>query len=203
MTTSGQVARRTPDAVAPAGSSAGGSARARPAPARQSGFDQHTARRLVRLALVGHMLRSRRFYERMAVGAIVLAALRGVGQENSASTMARLTAWNKREMERLERKVKQVADLSTEAGCTPHLAQGQPRRQGYRVAVAWVALRLMGIRVFIIDSPASRPGLPLWICQPNRTGWSRSRRARPVSWPMRPPMTYSAGPWRRSATGSA
>jgi hypothetical protein len=52
------------------------------------------------------MLRSHRFYERLAFAAIVVAALRGVGQENSASTMARLNAWNKREMDRLERKVK-------------------------------------------------------------------------------------------------
>jgi len=102
MTTSGQVARRTPDAVTPAGS--GGPSG--PAPASASGFDQHTAQRLVRLALVGHMLRSHRFYERLAFAAIVVAALRGVGQENSASAMARFSAWNKREVERLERKVK-------------------------------------------------------------------------------------------------
>jgi len=75
-------------------------------PARPSRFDQHTARRLVRLGLLGHMLRSPRFYERVAFAAIVLAALRGVGKENSASTMARVAAWNKREMERLERKVR-------------------------------------------------------------------------------------------------
>ena len=53
------------------------------------------------------MLRSRRFYERVAVAVIALRALRQMGQENRASTMARLAAWNKRELQRLERKAQQ------------------------------------------------------------------------------------------------
>jgi hypothetical protein len=65
------------------------------------------ATRLVWLAVVHHLLRSRRFYERVAVAVIALRALRQMGQENRASTMARLAAWNRREMQRLERKAKQ------------------------------------------------------------------------------------------------
>jgi hypothetical protein len=67
------------------------------------------ATRLVWLAVVHHMLHSRRFYERVALAVIALRALRQVGQENRASTMARLAAWNRREMQRLERKAKQPA----------------------------------------------------------------------------------------------
>jgi hypothetical protein len=57
-----------------------------------------------RLGVVGHVLRSRRFYEKVAVAAIVLGALRRIGQDNRASPIARLQAWNKREIQRLERK---------------------------------------------------------------------------------------------------
>jgi hypothetical protein len=67
------------------------------------------AMRLVRLGLVRHVLRSRRFYERVALAAIVLRALRQMGEENSANTMARLAAWNKREIQRLEHKAGQQA----------------------------------------------------------------------------------------------
>ncbi len=100
MAISGRDARRPPDAAA----LAGGSGPAGRAPA--SAADQKRAVRLIRLGLLRHMLRSHRFYERVAVGVIVLAALRGLGQENSASAMARLAAWNKREMERLGHKTK-------------------------------------------------------------------------------------------------
>ena len=101
MSRSGQDARRPPRAITPAGSGA-------PAP-RAPGVDHRTATRLVWLAVVHHMLHSRRFYERVAMAVIVLRALRQIGQENQASTMARLAAWNKREMQRLERKAKQPA----------------------------------------------------------------------------------------------
>jgi hypothetical protein len=56
--------------------------------------------RMVALATVIHMLRSRRFYQRMITVAIAVGALRRIGQENQASTMARLTAWDKRQVER-------------------------------------------------------------------------------------------------------
>jgi hypothetical protein len=69
----------------------------------RSGRDR-AAMRLTRLALLGHMLRSRSFYERVAFAAIVVAALAKLGQENQARNFARLAAWNKRQIERLERK---------------------------------------------------------------------------------------------------
>ena len=59
---------------------------------------------LVGLGVAGHVLRSRRLYEKVAVAAIVLGALRRIGQDNRASTMARLQAWDKRQIERMERK---------------------------------------------------------------------------------------------------
>jgi hypothetical protein len=101
MSRSGQDARKPPRAIAPASSSA-------PEP-RTPGSDHRTATRLVWLAVVHHMLHSRRFYERVAVAAIALRALRQMGQENRASTMERLAAWNRRELQRLEGKAKQPA----------------------------------------------------------------------------------------------
>jgi hypothetical protein len=59
---------------------------------------------LVGLGVIGHVLRSRRFYEKVAVAAIVLGALKGIGHDNQVSTMARLQAWDKRELQRLQRK---------------------------------------------------------------------------------------------------
>jgi len=99
MARPGQDARRSPETAALTGSSGR-------APA--SGFDQKIAVRLTELTMVGKLLRSRRLYERLAMAGIVLAALRGLGQENSASTMARLAAWNKREVARLEHRVERV-----------------------------------------------------------------------------------------------
>lgn len=100
MSRSGQDARR-PGGITPAGGSA--------AAPRTPGFDQRMATRLVWLAVVHYVLRSRRFYERVAVAVIALRALRQMGQENRASAMARLAAWNKREIQRLERKAKHPA----------------------------------------------------------------------------------------------
>jgi hypothetical protein len=62
--------------------------------------------RVIALATVGHMLRSRRFYQRLVTIAVVVRALGQIGQENQASTMARLAAWDKRQVERVERKAK-------------------------------------------------------------------------------------------------
>ena len=98
MSRSGQGAGRPPLAIIAAGSSRSA---AQPGP---SGFDGQVALGLVGLGVVGHVLRSRRFYEKVVVAAIVLGALRRIGQDNGASTMARLQAWNKREIQRLERK---------------------------------------------------------------------------------------------------
>ena len=82
---------------------AAGSSRSAAQPG-DSGFDAQVALGLVGLGVVGHVLRSRRFYETVAVAAIVLGALKGIGHDNRVSTMARLQAWNKREIQRLERK---------------------------------------------------------------------------------------------------
>ncbi len=117
MSRSGQDARRPPRAITPAGSNA-------PAP-RTPGFDDRMATRLVWLTVVRHMLRSRRFYERVAVAVIALRALRQIGRENRASTMARLAAWNKREMQRLERKAKQPARAVTG---TRQMAHSRPSK---------------------------------------------------------------------------
>ena len=103
MTRSGQGAGRPPLANIVAGSSRSA---AQPG---DSGFAGKAALGLVGLGAVGHVLRSRRFYERVIVGAIVLGALRGLGQENRASTFERLATWNKRQVQLLERKAKRQA----------------------------------------------------------------------------------------------
>ncbi len=100
MTRSGQGSGRPPPANIAAG---GGRSAAQPG---DSGSTGKAALGLVGLGVVGHVLRSRRFYERVIVGAIVLGALRGLGQENRASTFERLAAWNKRQVQLLERKAK-------------------------------------------------------------------------------------------------
>jgi len=112
MSRPGQDARKPPRAITPAGSNG-------PEP-RTPGFDQRMAARLVWLAVIRHVLRSRRFYERVAVAVIALRALRQMGQENRASAMARLAAWNKRELQRLERKAKQPARAVKGTGQMAH-----------------------------------------------------------------------------------
>jgi hypothetical protein len=100
MARSGQGAGEPPQAIVAEGSSS-------PAPRPgASGLHTKTAWGLVGLGLVGHMLRSPRFYETVAVTAIAVGSVRQIGQQNQASTTARLAAWNKREMQRLERKAK-------------------------------------------------------------------------------------------------
>ena len=125
MARSGQDAGRPPPSSIAAGSSR---------PAAQpgdSGFDAQVALGLVGLGVVGHVLRSRRFYETVAVAAIVLGALRGIGHDNRVSTMARLQAWNKREIQRLERKAqREVQRLEREVRRLERKAQ----RRGRRVA---------------------------------------------------------------------
>ena len=71
---------------------------------------------LVALGLARHVLRSRRFQEGVAVTAIALGALRGIGRENRASMMARLSAWNKRQVQRLERQAERPARVVKDAG---------------------------------------------------------------------------------------
>ncbi len=117
MKSSGQAARRPPEAVPPAGGDG---------PTRQSKAAELEAQavlRLIGVAVLLRLLQSRRFWERLAVGAIVLGALGRMGQENGAGTMARLAAWNKRQAERLERQAERQAE---------HL-QRQAEQQGRRL----------------------------------------------------------------------
>ena len=103
MARSGQGAGEPPRTIV-----AEGSSRPPPRPGA-SGLDTKMTWGLIGLGLVGHMLHSPRFYEAMAVTAIAVASLRQIGQQSGASTTARLAAWNKREMQRLEHKVQRQA----------------------------------------------------------------------------------------------
>ncbi len=98
MKRSGQNTGRAPEVMAPATS--GGLARQ----SQTSSLGTSAALRLIRLAVLRHMLQSNRFYERVAVGAIVLAALARIGKENRDSSLARLAAWDKRQVQFLERQ---------------------------------------------------------------------------------------------------
>lgn len=71
--------------------------------------DDLRAWRLVSLAVLAHMLRSRRFQERAATAAIVLAALAGLSEDNHAKMLARLAAWNKRQARRFEHQAERQA----------------------------------------------------------------------------------------------
>ena len=97
------MSRSGPDAGRPplASIAAGSKSAAQPG---DSGFSAQATLGLVGLGMVGHVLRSRRFYEKVAMAAIVLGALKGIGHDNQVNTMARLQAWDKREIQRLERK---------------------------------------------------------------------------------------------------
>ena len=109
MTRSGKGPRRPPETPTTAGSS--GPTRG----SQTSSRDNRVAWRLVALAVLGHMLRSRRFHERAAVAAIVLTALAGLRQENQARILARLAAWNKRQVNRFEHEAeRQVKRLEAE-----------------------------------------------------------------------------------------
>ena len=119
MARSGQGAGEPPQAVVAEGS---GSLAPRPRP---SGLDTKMTWGLVGLGLVGHILRSPRFYQTVAVTAIAIGSLRQIGQQNTASMTARLAAWNQREMQRLERK----AQRQTRAvkGAAQMARSGPPR----------------------------------------------------------------------------
>ena len=100
MARSRQDPRIPPQALSPAGSS--GPAPRPPDPSA----DNQMAIRIVGLAVLVHMLRSRRLYERAAFAAIVLAALAGLNRESRAKALERLIAWAKRQDDRLQRKAK-------------------------------------------------------------------------------------------------
>ncbi len=118
MSRSGEGAGGPPLAIA------AGSSRSAAQPG-DSGFDGQAALGLVGLGVVGRVLRSRRFYEKVAVAAIVLGALRGIGQDNRASTTARLQAWDKRQIQRLERKAQRQGRAVT--GSARMARSGPPR----------------------------------------------------------------------------
>ena len=123
MTRSGQGAGRPPLANIAADSS-----RSAGQPG-DSGFAGKAVLGLVGLGVIGHVLRSRRFYERVIVGAIVLGGLRGLGQENQASAFERLAAWNKRQVQLLERKAeRQARGLERKARRLERKAKRQTRR---------------------------------------------------------------------------
>jgi hypothetical protein len=75
-------------------------------PPPNSSADSRAAIRVIALVMLFQMLRSRRFYERAAVAAIVLAAWAGLNREGGAKAFAGLVTWAKSQDERLERKVK-------------------------------------------------------------------------------------------------
>ncbi len=128
MSRSGQGAGRPPLAGAAVGSS-------RPV-ARPGdwGLAGKATLGLVGLGVVGHVLRSPRFHERVIVGAIVLGALRGIGQESRASTFARVAAWNKRQVQILERKAeRQSAHLALKAERQTGRLERKARRQARRL----------------------------------------------------------------------
>ena len=132
MTRSGQRAGRPPLAIIAAGSSRSA---AQPGDA---GFAGTAAPGQVGLGVVGHVLRSRRFYERAIFGAIVLGALRGLGQDNRASTFERVAAWNKRQVQVLERQAgRQARRLERKARRLERKAE----RHARRLAI-WAKLRI-------------------------------------------------------------
>jgi len=119
MARSGQGAGEPPQAIVAEGSV---SPAARPG---ASGLDTKMTWGLVGLGLVGHMLRSPRFYQTVAVTAIAVGSLRQIGQQNRASMMARLTAWDQRQMQRLERKAQR--QVRAVKGSAQMARSGPPR----------------------------------------------------------------------------
>src|SRR5580704_11623088 len=105
----GEMARSGQGADAPARAIAAESSGSRAPRPGASGLDTKMTWGLVGLGLAGHMLRSPRFYQTVAVTAIAVGSLRQIGQQNRASMTARLTAWDQRQMQRLERKAQRQA----------------------------------------------------------------------------------------------
>jgi glutathione S-transferase len=72
-------------------------------------FDHQTALRVLGLGLLVHMLRSPRLWERVAIAAVVVAAmggLAGLDKESRAKALARVIAWLKQQDEHIENVVK-------------------------------------------------------------------------------------------------
>jgi hypothetical protein len=119
--------RRSPEAMTPA---SGGPAW-RPG---TSGADHRPALWLIGLAMLTRMLRSRRFYQGAIVGIIAVAALGSLGQENGASVVDRLVAWNSRQVLRFERKAeRQGRRLQRKAGRQARHLEHKAKRQARRL----------------------------------------------------------------------
>jgi hypothetical protein len=96
---SGRDAQRAPGAAAPA---------AAIGPVRQAPAVRRHARvvwSLIGLRMAGNVLRSRRSYELMIVGAIMVAALARQARENQAQILARLIAWDRQRRQALRRQL--------------------------------------------------------------------------------------------------
>jgi|SRR5215470_2610015 len=98
------MARSSRDARRPSEDTARAGGSGPPRRSRAAEIDARAVARLIGLAVLFRFLRSRWLWEKLAVGAIVLGALGRIGQENRAGTMARLAAWNKRQVQFLERQ---------------------------------------------------------------------------------------------------
>jgi hypothetical protein len=119
---------------------------------RAASAEHRAAIRIVALATVVQMRRSRRFYQRVTPVAIALGGLRRIGQENQASTMARPAAWDERQIQRFGRKAQcrgrvvkgagQVMRSHAEASGCEGRAQtiiGKPAAHGRRDICSWVS----------------------------------------------------------------
>jgi hypothetical protein len=95
---SGREAQMAPGAATPA--AATGPVRQAPAVRRHN----RVAWSLIGLKMAGNVLRSRRSYELMIVGAI-MAALARQARENQAQILARLIAWDRRRRQALRRQL--------------------------------------------------------------------------------------------------
>jgi hypothetical protein len=62
---------------------------------RAASRSRRRVRRKLRRAAAIKVLRSRRFYERVIVGILGLAALAGIAWESQARAIARLSAWDR------------------------------------------------------------------------------------------------------------
>ena len=125
MARSGQGAGEPPQAVVAEGGSSPASRLGASGLDTKMSLNTKMTWGLVGLGLVGHMLRSPRFYQTVAVTAIAVSSLRQIGQQNTASMTARLTAWNQREMQRLERKAQRQARAVK--GSAQMARSGRPR----------------------------------------------------------------------------
>jgi hypothetical protein len=99
MARSGQGARNPARAAGAAGD----------APARPARRRSRVLMFRLGVAGVAAILRNRRFYERVIVSAIGAAAVSRLAKENQDKNLARLSAWDKRQAQRIKQKAKDAA----------------------------------------------------------------------------------------------